>query len=38
MTRAAVRAFQQKVGITVDGLAGPQTFGALESELASLTG
>jgi len=33
LTRAAVREFQIAVGITVDGLAGPQTFAAIEAEL-----
>jgi putative peptidoglycan binding protein len=36
-TRAAVTAFQNQAGITADGLAGPQTFGVLETKLASLT-
>lgn len=35
-TRAAITEFQQRAGIDVDGLAGPQTFGALETQLASL--
>lgn len=35
-TREAVRAFQIKAGITADGLAGPQTFAAMEKALAGL--
>ena len=34
-TRNAVRAFQLASGITVDGLTGPETFGALDKALAS---
>jgi lysozyme family protein len=34
LTRAAVAAFQQKAGITVDGLVGPETIGAIEKALA----
>jgi peptidoglycan hydrolase-like protein with peptidoglycan-binding domain len=32
-TEAALRAFQQKFGLEVDGVAGPDTFGLLESAL-----
>lgn len=35
-TRMAVRAFQQKAGIEVDGLVGPATFAALDKALAAL--
>lgn len=37
-SQAAVRAFQSAQGLTVDGIAGPQTKGALQSALASLAG
>ena len=32
-TRAAVRAYQTANGLTVDGIAGPQTYGSLEKDL-----
>lgn len=32
-TRGAIRAFQQRAGITVDGIAGPQTWAAIEARL-----
>ena len=32
-TRLSVEAFQQAVGITVDGLAGPETWAAINAEL-----
>lgn len=35
LTRAAVTAFQQQAGIAVDGVTGPQTFGALEAKLVA---
>jgi len=34
-TRNAVRAFQLAAGITVDGLTGPETFGAIDKALAA---
>jgi peptidoglycan hydrolase-like protein with peptidoglycan-binding domain len=37
-SQAAVKAFQTKAGLTVDGVAGPQTKGALQSALATLAG
>lgn len=37
-TRRAVMAFQQKVGLDVDGIAGPDTWRAIETKLAAATG
>lgn len=38
LTRAAVRLFQETHNITVDGLAGPETFKAMEETLARMLG
>ena len=36
-TRTAVRTFQSKKGLTVDGVVGPQTWAAMETVMTSLT-